>query len=113
MFYRIFLGAAIFAFHLQFSVQYLLKCLFFDFLCLTIDVFYETIFFFQAANPGCVLEDFVKWYSPRDWIEEEVEENGVTVVKGITLPKKYLYKYTYMEIHMKYCMKYFRECLIL
>lgn len=37
---------------------------------------------FKAANPGCVLEDFVKWYSPRDWIEEEVEENGVTVVKG-------------------------------
>ena len=25
----------------------------------------------QAANPGCLLEDFVRWYSPRDWIEEE------------------------------------------
>ena len=24
---------------------------------------------FQAANPGCLLEDFVRWYSPRDWIE--------------------------------------------
>jgi hypothetical protein len=23
---------------------------------------------FQAANPGCALEDFVRWYSPRDWI---------------------------------------------
>ena len=21
----------------------------------------------QAANPGCVLEDFVRWYSPPDW----------------------------------------------
>lgn len=24
----------------------------------------------QAANPECLLEDFVRWYSPRDWIEE-------------------------------------------
>eukprot|EP00741_Cyanophora_paradoxa_P020054 tig00021221_g19355.t1 len=22
---------------------------------------------FKAANPGCVLEDFVRWHSPRDW----------------------------------------------
>ncbi|XP_064389082.1 rab3 GTPase-activating protein catalytic subunit-like [Halichondria panicea] len=26
---------------------------------------------FKAANPGCLLEDFVRWYSPRDWIEDE------------------------------------------
>lgn len=26
---------------------------------------------FKAANPGSVLEDFIRWYSPRDWIEEE------------------------------------------
>ncbi|KAG0715159.1 Rab3 GTPase-activating protein catalytic subunit [Chionoecetes opilio] len=26
---------------------------------------------FKAANPGAALEDFVRWYSPRDWIEEE------------------------------------------
>ena len=24
---------------------------------------------FQAANPGCVLADFVRWHSPRDWEE--------------------------------------------
>ncbi|XP_068752396.1 rab3 GTPase-activating protein catalytic subunit-like isoform X2 [Montipora capricornis] len=34
---------------------------------------------FKAANPGCLLEDFVRWYSPFDWIlgpetEEEIEE---------------------------------------
>ena len=28
----------------------------------------------QAANPGCLLEDFVRWYSPRDWIEDTGEE---------------------------------------
>ncbi|XP_063070153.1 rab3 GTPase-activating protein catalytic subunit [Engraulis encrasicolus] len=28
---------------------------------------------FKAANPGCCLEDFVRWYSPRDYVEEEVE----------------------------------------
>uniref|UniRef100_A0A4W6EJU8 Rab3 GTPase-activating protein catalytic subunit n=1 Tax=Lates calcarifer TaxID=8187 RepID=A0A4W6EJU8_LATCA len=38
---------------------------------------------FKAANPGCVLEDFVRWYSPRDYIEEEVvDEKGNKVVKG-------------------------------
>ncbi|XP_074476554.1 rab3 GTPase-activating protein catalytic subunit isoform X3 [Sebastes fasciatus] len=38
---------------------------------------------FKAANPGCVLEDFVRWYSPRDYVEEEVvDEKGDTVVKG-------------------------------
>jgi hypothetical protein len=31
----------------------------------------------QAANLGAVLEDFVRWYSPRDWIEtEDVDEFG-------------------------------------
>ncbi|XP_057833220.1 uncharacterized protein LOC131043965 isoform X2 [Cryptomeria japonica] len=25
---------------------------------------------FKAANPGCILEDFVRWYSPPDWKEE-------------------------------------------
>lgn len=38
---------------------------------------------FKAANPGCDLEDFVRWYSPRDYVEEEVvDEKGDTVVKG-------------------------------
>ncbi|XP_031482064.1 uncharacterized protein LOC116252117 isoform X3 [Nymphaea colorata] len=26
---------------------------------------------FKAANPGCILEDFVRWHSPPDWIECE------------------------------------------
>lgn len=26
---------------------------------------------FQAANPGCILEDFVRWHSPPDWTESE------------------------------------------
>ncbi|XP_034564013.1 rab3 GTPase-activating protein catalytic subunit [Notolabrus celidotus] len=37
---------------------------------------------FKAANPGCVLEDFVRWYSPRDYVEEEVDESGNKVTKG-------------------------------
>ncbi|XP_043847961.1 rab3 GTPase-activating protein catalytic subunit isoform X2 [Dromiciops gliroides] len=38
---------------------------------------------FKAANPGCVLEDFVRWYSPRDYIEEEVvDEKGNVILKG-------------------------------
>ncbi|KAJ8921070.1 hypothetical protein NQ315_015866 [Exocentrus adspersus] len=26
---------------------------------------------FKAANPGSIVEDFIRWYSPRDWVEEE------------------------------------------
>ncbi|KFB44905.1 hypothetical protein ZHAS_00012817 [Anopheles sinensis] len=26
---------------------------------------------FKAANPAAGLEDFIRWYSPRDWIEDE------------------------------------------
>ena len=29
-------------------------------------------FSLQAANPGAEMEDFVRWHSPRDWIEEEM-----------------------------------------
>jgi Rab3 GTPase-activating protein catalytic subunit len=26
---------------------------------------------FKAANPGAILEDFVRWHSPRDWLPED------------------------------------------
>jgi hypothetical protein len=26
---------------------------------------------FKAANPHAVLGDFVRWYSPKDWIEDD------------------------------------------
>lgn len=29
---------------------------------------------FKAANPGSILEDFIRWYSPRDWIEDDGNE---------------------------------------
>ncbi|KAH7662029.1 Rab3 GTPase-activating protein catalytic subunit protein [Dioscorea alata] len=28
---------------------------------------------FKAANPGCVLEDFIRWFSPPDWRESDSE----------------------------------------
>jgi len=39
---------------------------------------------FKAANPGCVLADFVRWYSPRDWIEDTIDndDNGTTQQTG-------------------------------
>lgn len=40
---------------------------------------------FKAANPECLLEDFVRWYSPRDWvcveetiIDPETQEEKIT-----------------------------------
>lgn len=32
---------------------------------------------FKAANPNGKLEDFIRWYSPRDWIEETDESGNV------------------------------------
>ncbi|KAM8858128.1 rab3 GTPase-activating protein catalytic subunit [Synchiropus picturatus] len=38
---------------------------------------------FKAANPGSVLEDFVRWYSPRDYVEEEgFDEKGNAIMRG-------------------------------
>lgn len=37
---------------------------------------------FKAANPGCVLEDFVRWYSPRDYVETALVQDGLPVVSG-------------------------------
>ncbi|GJQ84641.1 hypothetical protein Trydic_g12670 [Trypoxylus dichotomus] len=31
---------------------------------------------FKAANPGSILEDFIRWYSPRDWIEDGDDDDG-------------------------------------
>ena len=31
---------------------------------------------FKAANPECILADFVRWHSPRDWIIDETLEQG-------------------------------------
>lgn len=38
---------------------------------------------FKAANPGCYLEDFVRWYSPVDWIDADtIDLDGKIVKKG-------------------------------
>uniref|UniRef100_A0A453BET5 Rab3GAP catalytic subunit conserved domain-containing protein n=1 Tax=Aegilops tauschii subsp. strangulata TaxID=200361 RepID=A0A453BET5_AEGTS len=36
---------------------------------------------FKAANPGCVLEDFIRWHSPPDWSEDRAASNA-TVGEG-------------------------------
>ncbi|KAJ2740979.1 hypothetical protein GGI20_005502 [Coemansia sp. BCRC 34301] len=38
---------------------------------------------FKAANPGCILADFVRWHSPRDWIvpEGKSEREGCLSVR--------------------------------
>ncbi|GFS18446.1 rab3 GTPase-activating protein catalytic subunit [Elysia marginata] len=37
---------------------------------------------FKAANPGCILEDFVRWYSPRDYIVTGENGEEVPVEEG-------------------------------
>ena len=47
---------------------------------------------FKAANPGCTLGDFVRWYSPRDWVEEEtVDDTDKVTVKGQLLHPRIRY----------------------
>ncbi|XP_076435585.1 rab3 GTPase-activating protein catalytic subunit-like [Babylonia areolata] len=43
---------------------------------------------FKAANPGCCLEDFVRWYSPRDYIEDEEEEGEGEERVGVEVEKE-------------------------
>lgn len=31
---------------------------------------------FKAANPGAVFEDFIRWHSPRDWEDDEMEDKS-------------------------------------
>ncbi|XP_058451012.1 rab3 GTPase-activating protein catalytic subunit isoform X2 [Malaya genurostris] len=37
---------------------------------------------FKAANPAGKLDDFIRWYSPRDWIEEDADERDPFGRKG-------------------------------
>jgi Rab3 GTPase-activating protein catalytic subunit len=37
---------------------------------------------FKAANPAGKLEDFIRWYSPRDWLEEDTDERDPFGRKG-------------------------------
>ena len=56
---------------------------------------------FKAANPGCTLGDFVRWYSPRDWLEEEKDDQGNVTRKGRGVHNEFAHlfvpfqKYTY------------------
>ncbi|KAJ0084916.1 hypothetical protein Patl1_31031 [Pistacia atlantica] len=35
---------------------------------------------FKAANPDAVFEDFIRWHSPGDWVNDESEGNGASGV---------------------------------
>ena len=43
---------------------------------------------FKAANPGCTLGDFVRWYSPRDWVETEVVDADGNVTTKYQLSQR-------------------------
>uniref|UniRef100_A0A2P2LEQ9 Rab3GAP catalytic subunit conserved domain-containing protein n=1 Tax=Rhizophora mucronata TaxID=61149 RepID=A0A2P2LEQ9_RHIMU len=37
---------------------------------------------FKAANPGCILEDFVRWHSPPDWTGNEPGDESIEYPNG-------------------------------
>ncbi|KAH7280441.1 hypothetical protein KP509_37G067800 [Ceratopteris richardii] len=45
---------------------------------------------FKAANPGCILEDFVRWYSPPDWCRNRSLESSTQDFKHDTESRGYL-----------------------
>ncbi|CAF0846918.1 unnamed protein product [Didymodactylos carnosus] len=54
---------------------------------------------FKAANPSCCLEDFVRWYSPRDWIEmEEIGSDNVVHKKAQLSPRMQLPGNLWLEV---------------
>lgn len=62
---------------------------------------------FKAANPGCTIEDFVRWYSPRDWIEEDesTKENPIGMnrlkMKCENIMQFKFFRYYIYEIRIK------------
>ncbi|XP_030757831.1 LOW QUALITY PROTEIN: rab3 GTPase-activating protein catalytic subunit-like [Sitophilus oryzae] len=53
---------------------------------------------FKAANPGSVVEDFIRWYSPRDWIEEDNELDEFGQKKGHLSPRMQLEDNIWVEM---------------
>merc|ERR1719203_2065709 len=37
---------------------------------------------FKAANPGCILADFVRWHSPRDWDQDKCKLSPRMEIEG-------------------------------
>ncbi|KVI10320.1 Rab3 GTPase-activating protein catalytic subunit [Cynara cardunculus var. scolymus] len=42
----------------------------------------------SAANPGCILEDFVRWHSPPDWTEASTDDESKESADGDNLSSK-------------------------
>lgn len=45
---------------------------------------------FKAANPRATFEDFVRWYSPKDWIDEDASSQTESVVTVAVAPRGHL-----------------------
>ncbi|XP_071725789.1 uncharacterized protein [Rutidosis leptorrhynchoides] len=43
---------------------------------------------FKAANPGCILEDFIRWHSPPDWTETLTDDENKESGRGDISPSK-------------------------
>ena len=63
---------------------------------------------FKAANPGCTLGDFVRWYSPRDWVETEVldADGNVTgkyqLSQRMQIPGNHILRPVYIKYTMSF-----------
>ena len=44
---------------------------------------------FRAANPDCCFEDFIRWYSPKDFIEAEYDEQTGQLLTGEALSERF------------------------
>jgi len=56
-------------------------------------------FEFQAANPGADIADFVRWHSPRDWIEEEVVTSDGCKMEGEFMEMDYAIRNPVKDCH--------------
>lgn len=44
---------------------------------------------FKAANPDCCFEDFIRWYSPKDFIDAQYDEQSGQLLTGQSLSERF------------------------
>jgi len=76
----------------------------------TIHIYTFIIYIIQAANPGAILEDFIRWYSPRDWIDDEgIDEWG----QGKGQYFVFIMHTKFLDIYLSHSEKFFLFAFLL
>lgn len=59
---------------------------------------------FKAANPGCVLEDFIRWHSPKDWVEDKGQMSARMADAGNYWQELWAVRHTLLFLMINFCV---------